>query len=50
MGACAAYLWCAGGILDSPLLKAVSRALKNALTTRNWATMLKLRDLLAAKG
>jgi uncharacterized protein (DUF1697 family) len=46
MGACAAYLWCAGGIL----LKAVSRALKNALTTRNWATMLKLRDLLAAKG
>src|SRR5580765_2180180 len=50
MGACAAYLWCAGGILDSPLLKAVSRALKNALTTRNWATMLKLQDLLAAKG
>jgi uncharacterized protein (DUF1697 family) len=50
VGAHAAYLWCADGILDSPLLKAVSRALGNAVTTRNWATILKLQELLAAKG
>ena len=50
MGTVAAYLWCATGILESPLLKAVSRALKDAVTTRNWATILKLQGLLAAKG
>jgi uncharacterized protein (DUF1697 family) len=50
MGACAAYLWCTTGILESPLLKAVSRALKNAVTTRNWTTMLKLRELVEDEG
>jgi uncharacterized protein (DUF1697 family) len=47
LGRRAAYLWCAGGILDSRLMKMVSRALKDAVTMRNWATMLKLRELLA---
>ena len=50
LGKRAAYLWCAGGILESPLLKSVSRALKDAVTTRNWTTILKLHELLAAKG
>jgi uncharacterized protein (DUF1697 family) len=38
----AAYLWCAGGILESPLLKAFSRAAGDTATTRNWTTMTKL--------
>jgi uncharacterized protein (DUF1697 family) len=50
LGKCAAYLWCAGGILESRLLQSVSRALKNSVTTRNWTTILKLHELLAAKG
>jgi uncharacterized protein (DUF1697 family) len=50
LGKHAAYLWCSGGILESRLLKSVSRALKDAVTTRNWATILKLHELLAAKG
>ena len=37
-----AYLWCPGGILESPLLEAVSRALGDGVTTRNWATVAKL--------
>ncbi len=46
LGTRAAYLWCADGIADSKLGKAVMRALKDALTTRNWATMLKVNTLL----
>ena len=49
LGKRAAYLWCKGGILESRLLQSVSRSLKEAVTTRNWATVLKLRELLAAK-
>ena len=41
-----AYMWCAGGILESRLLKAVERALRNAVTSRNWATILKLQAIL----
>ena len=40
-----AYLWCAGGILESRLLTAIGRAFRDAVTTRNWATILKLRAL-----
>lgn len=39
----AAYLWCATGILDSKLLQAFSRKAGATLTTRNWATVLKLQ-------
>lgn len=46
LGSRAAYLWCTGGLADSKLAKAVSRALKDALTTRNWTTMLKVQALL----
>jgi uncharacterized protein (DUF1697 family) len=41
-----AYIWCAGGILESRLLVAVGRALKDGVTTRNWATVTKLHALL----
>ena len=41
-----AYLWCAGGILKSNLLTAVSRTLGDGVTSRNWATMLKIQALI----
>lgn len=41
-----AYLWCGGGILESRLVVAAGKALGDAATTRNWATLLKL-DALA---
>jgi uncharacterized protein (DUF1697 family) len=40
-----AYLWCADGILESRLLVAVGRALRDGVTTRNWATVLKLHAM-----
>jgi uncharacterized protein (DUF1697 family) len=40
-----AYLWCAEGILTSGLAQAVNRALGDAVTARNWATVLKLHAL-----
>jgi uncharacterized protein (DUF1697 family) len=44
----AVYLWCATGILDSKFLQAFSRKAGATVTTRNWATVLKLQA--AAKG
>ncbi|MES3025241.1 MAG: DUF1697 domain-containing protein [Pseudomonadota bacterium] len=43
-----AYVWCAGGILESALAQAFTRATGPAITTRNWATMLKLQAASAA--
>ena len=43
-----AYMWCADGILLSPLAAAVNRALGDAVTARNWTTMLKLDALAKA--
>jgi uncharacterized protein (DUF1697 family) len=40
------YYWCPDGILDSPVAAAVARALGNSVTSRNWATVLKLRELI----
>ncbi|HTD73998.1 MAG TPA: DUF1697 domain-containing protein [Steroidobacteraceae bacterium] len=39
----AAYLWCATGLLDSKLSLAFSRKAGATVTTRNWATVLKLQ-------
>ncbi len=39
----AAYLWCASGILESKLLLTFSRKAGATVTTRNWATVLKLQ-------
>jgi uncharacterized protein (DUF1697 family) len=38
----AAFLWCAGGILESRLGKVFARVAGDATTSRNYATMLKL--------
>jgi uncharacterized protein (DUF1697 family) len=45
LGTRVAYLWCPEGILASRLAESVGRALGDAVTTRNWATMLKLNTL-----
>jgi uncharacterized protein (DUF1697 family) len=45
LGTRVAYLWCPEGILESRLAVAVGRVLGDAVTTRNWATMLKLHAL-----
>ncbi|HTK98603.1 MAG TPA: hypothetical protein VL379_11295, partial [Pseudomonadales bacterium] len=44
VGARAADLWCADGITDSRLAKAFSRLTGDTVTTRNWATVLKLQS------
>jgi uncharacterized protein (DUF1697 family) len=44
----AAYLWCSTGILDSKLLQAFVRKAGNTVTTRNWATVLKLHAAAGA--
>lgn len=48
VGARAAYLGCAEGVLASKLFEAVNRRLGDRVTTRNWATVEKLGQLLAA--
>ena len=40
-----AYLWCPDGVLASRVAEAVGRALGDAVTTRNWTTVLKLLAL-----
>ena len=45
LGKRVAYLWCPGGILASRLPEAVGRALGDAATARNWATLTKLLAL-----
>ncbi|MGA7614079.1 MAG: DUF1697 domain-containing protein [Thermoanaerobaculia bacterium] len=45
LGSRAAYLWCPGGIIDSSVGTAMNRALGDAVTARNWATILKLQAL-----
>lgn len=45
VGARVAYLWCPNSLLESELMNAVARALKDSVTSRNWATILKLYGL-----
>jgi uncharacterized protein (DUF1697 family) len=46
MGSRALYLWCPTGIIDSPLLAAVNRALGTGYTARNWNTVVKLQAMV----
>jgi uncharacterized protein (DUF1697 family) len=48
IGSHAAYLWCANGIIESKALAALGKALGDAGTSRNWATMQKLQALVHA--
>lgn len=45
VGTAAAYLWCPRGVIESRVVKAVDRALGDSVTMRNWATVLKLRQM-----
>jgi uncharacterized protein (DUF1697 family) len=45
VGTHAAYVWCPEGIIASPAHGALARALGDAVTSRNWATVLKLQAL-----
>ncbi|MFT3767045.1 MAG: DUF1697 domain-containing protein [Minicystis sp.] len=49
LGPRVAYLWCPNSMLDSKLNEAVNRALRDGMTARNWATMLKLQALIEGK-
>src|SRR6202035_1317106 len=42
IGSGAAYLWCAAGVLDSKLSQMLARRAGETVTTRDWATVLKL--------
>jgi hypothetical protein len=48
LGPHAAYLWCAHGVLDSPLSQSFAKGLGDRTTTGNWATMNKLAALAGA--
>ena len=48
IGRHAAYIDCAGSILKSRVLAALGAPLGDRLTTRNWATVSKLHNLLAS--
>ena len=43
-----AYVWCPNGLLESKASMAVSRALGDGVTVRNWATVLKLATLASS--
>jgi len=50
LGERVAYLWCNEGLLASRLADTVGRVLRDGVTTRNWATILKLHALTSAPG
>ncbi|MGO9310421.1 MAG: DUF1697 domain-containing protein [Spirochaetia bacterium] len=45
----AVYLWIPAGVIESKLNAAVSKALGDELTARNWSTMLKLEQMTKQK-
>ena len=46
VGKDAAYLWCANGILESKAAVALLGGFRDVGTTRNWATLRKIRALM----
>ncbi|MDX2220608.1 MAG: DUF1697 domain-containing protein [Burkholderiales bacterium] len=48
LGADAAYLWCPGGLLESPAAEALLGKAGRAVTTRNGATLSKLLTMIEA--
>jgi len=46
LGQWAAYAWCPDGVLASKVLAALGAMLGDGVTSRNWATMYKLKLLL----
>ena len=50
LGKHAAYLWCANGILTSKAGVALLGGPRSVVTTRNWATLLKISAMLEEDG
>ena len=50
LGSECAYLYCANGILESRAAKTWVGKAGKGLTTRNWATVLKINALLRESG
>jgi len=50
VGEHAAWLWCANGIIESRVAKAVGKVLKDRGTARNWATVQKLQAMVLEEG
>ena len=48
-GRAAGYAWCPDGISAGTLFAAVNKALGDAVTMRNWTTMLKLQQMTKTK-
>ncbi len=48
IGSRAVYVWCPAGVLESPLCKLVAKELGDGVTSRNWATTMKLHALACA--
>lgn len=48
VGSRAAYLWMPDGVIESRVAKALDKAMGDAVTSRNWATVLKLATLASA--
>lgn len=48
VGTHAAWLWCANGVIESRVAKAVGKVLKERGTARNWATVEKLQAMVVA--
>jgi uncharacterized protein (DUF1697 family) len=46
----AVYMWMPQGVIKSKLNAAVSKALGDRVTSRNWTTMLKLKEMTERKG
>ncbi len=46
----AVYMWMPKGVIESKLNAAVSKALGDGVTSRNWATVLKLKEMTEAAG
>jgi uncharacterized protein (DUF1697 family) len=49
LGTRVAYLWCPNMIIGSPLVESVGRTVRDGVTMRNWATMLKLHALTSGE-
>ncbi len=45
LGQHVAYMWCPAGVIESALANEIGKILGDAVTTRNWATVLKLQGL-----
>jgi uncharacterized protein (DUF1697 family) len=46
----AVYMWMPQGVIESKLNAAVSKAMGGRVTSRNWATMLKLKEMTEEGG